>query len=369
MSKAPCPPGNEPPWKSAQWSREDWKRYGGWDYRPGAQAWHGFGRKILFGIVVAWLTLVIFGWLIFWLIGQAFASWTGALVFAVLFVPMIVAVVVRSGVRTWRPVRNIIDAAGDLADGDYSVRVAPVGSASTRRVVRSFNDMAERLESADEQRRQLLADLGHELRTPLTVVRGEIEAMVDGVHDPDPEHLEQLLEEVAVMERLLEDLRTLSLAEAGALALHAEPTDLISLVADAVESHRRTADSQGVAMTVGGADDLGEILIDPVRIREVVSNLVLNSLRAMPDGGAISVATQREDAEAIVKVRDTGSGIAADDIENVFERFKKGSTSAGSGLGLTISRDLVEAHGGSIRLDSRLGVGTVVEVRLPIRRA
>jgi two-component system OmpR family sensor kinase/two-component system sensor histidine kinase BaeS len=265
-------------------------------------------------------------------------------------------------------VRSLIDAAGRLADGDYSVRVSPTGSASSRQVVRSFNEMARRLESADEQRRQLLADLGHELRTPLTVVRGEIEAIVDGVHPADPEHLEQLLDEVAIMERLLGDLRTLSMAEAGALALHPEPTDLASLVADAVESHRRAADAQAVTVAID-ASDMGEVVVDPVRIREVVSNVVVNSLRAMPDGGALSVKVRAESGQAVIRFRDTGMGIPPEDLERVFERFTKGSTSAGSGLGLTISRDLVEAHGGLITISSDVGAGTTVEVRLPLRPA
>jgi two-component system sensor histidine kinase BaeS len=284
-------------------------------------------------------------------------------------VPVILFLLIAIPIRTWRPIRRLISAAGRLADGDYSARVAPTGASSSRRVMNSFNEMARRLEDADEQRRRLLADLGHELRTPLTVIRGEMEAIVDGVHDPDPEHMELLLEEVAVMERLLEDLRTLSMAEAGSLALHPEPTDLVALVTEATESHRRTAEAQAVAIVVDGAIEVGEVFVDPVRIREVVSNLVVNSLRAMPGGGALMIRVQLEAKEAVIRVTDTGIGIATDDLEPVFERFHKGSSSAGSGLGLTISRDLVEAHGGSISIASDVGTGTTVEVRLPLRRA
>ena len=156
----------------------------------------------------------------------------------------------RSAMRSWRPVRRLIGAAGSLADGDYSVRVEPVGSGSMRAALSSFNDMAERLETADELRRRMLADLGHEMRTPLTVVRGEIEAMLDGVHTIDAEHLGLLLNEVDVMERLLEDLRTLSLLDAGRLPLHPEPTDLGALIEDVVDGYRRRAGEAGV--TVGG---------------------------------------------------------------------------------------------------------------------
>ena len=314
----------------------------------------------MFGLVALAL------WAVISLLSAAFSNlWVGLLLTPIVLF-LVVGLSVRSGIRTWRPVRSLIGAAGRLADGDYSVRVAPAGSASSRQVVHSFNEMARRLESADEQRRQLLADLGHELRTPLTVIRGEIEAIADGVHEPDPEHLQQLLDEVAVMERLLEDLRTLSMAEAGALALHPEPTDLGALVTDTVEGHRRVADSQAVAISLDIAD-LGDVMVDPVRIREVISNLVVNALRAMPTGGALRLTVGRDSGQAVIRVKDTGVGIDPEELDRVFDRFRKGSTSAGSGLGLTISRDLVEAHGGLISITSDVAIGTTVEVRLPIR--
>lgn len=234
-----------------------------------------------------------------------------------------------------------------------------------RPAVDSFNQMASRLEDADIQRRRLLADLGHELRTPLTVVRGEIEAMLDGVHRPDREHLDLLLGEVAVMERLLEDLRTLSLAEAGSLALYREPTDLNALIGDVAEAHRRSADEAGVVVAVRLDPDVGEVDVDPVRIREVVSNLVVNGLDAMRDGGAMTLRTQATSPGVAIEVEDTGLGIPEDDLDSVFHRFHKGAASAGTGLGLTISKDLVEAHGGTITLRSQPGAGTTVRVELP----
>jgi two-component system sensor histidine kinase BaeS len=282
---------------------------------------------------------------------------------------LVLALILRWVRRTWLPVRNLIRAAGSLADGDYSARVEPGGSAAIRPVARSFNNMARRLEHADEERRRLLADLGHELRTPLTVVRGEIEAMLDGVHQADPDHLELLLEEVAVMERLIADLRTLSLAEAGALALHPEPVDLADLVQDVLDAHRRSAAAAGVSVDVHMAGDVGEVVLDPVRMREVFGNLVVNALRAMPDGGSLTVVGRVEDDTVFVDVADSGTGIEPEELDRVFDRFRKGSTSTGSGLGLTISRDLAEAHGGSIAMASTPGMGTVVSVALPLVRA
>lgn len=346
------------------WHGPEWRGPPGpWQMQRGGEAWRGFGRKIFVGLIFMFLVFSFVLWLLVRVITSVVAGPS-----SFVFVPIILFFLIAVPIRTWRPVRRLISAAGRLADGDYSARVAPTGTSSSRRVMNSFNEMARRLEDADEQRRRLLADLGHELRTPLTVIRGEMEAIVDGVHDADPEHMALLLEEVAVMERLLEDLRTLSMAEAGSLALHPEPTDLVALVTEATESHRRTAEAQAVAVVVDGAVEVGEVFVDPVRIREVVSNLVVNSLRAMPDGGALRLLVQLEGRDAVIRVTDTGIGIAADDLEPVFERFHKGLSSAGSGLGLTISRDLVEAHGGSISISSNVGAGTTVEVRLPLRR-
>jgi two-component system sensor histidine kinase BaeS len=270
----------------------------------------------------------------------------------------------RSFIRSWRPVRRLITAAGSLADGDYTARVEPTGSGSMRAAMGSFNAMASQLETADEQRRRLLADLGHEMRTPLTVVRGEIEAMLDGVHDVDAEHLGMLLNEVQVMERLLEDLRTLSLLDAGQLPLHREPTDPITLVEDVADGYRRRAAEAGVSVEVKSAGS-AELMLDPVRIREVLTNLADNALRAMPDGGRLGFTVAATDAAASLTIADTGTGIAAEDLEHVFDRFHKGSTSRGSGLGLTISRDLIEAHGGTIAMTSEPDTGTTVRIELP----
>ena len=336
--------------------------------RAGSQAWQGFGRRMaigafaffLLGPLVVVALLVVLATVVF-----DVSPWVWLAIAALpLVLALSAAIFGRFAFRTLRPVRDLIRAAGSLADGDYSVRVNAT-SPAVHAVVTSFNQMARRLESADEQRRQLLADLGHELRTPLTVVRGEIEAMLDGVHQADPDHLELLLDEVKVMERLLEDLRTLSLTEAGSLALYPEPIDLVDLVTDVGEAHRRLAGARGVTVSLDAPQSLTEIVADPVRIREVIANLVVNSLRAMPDGGTLTLGVQDGASTVTVTVTDTGVGMPPSEVERAFERFHKGSTSAGSGLGLTISRDLVEAHGGSISMESEPGVGTVVSVRIP----
>jgi two-component system sensor histidine kinase BaeS len=278
---------------------------------------------------------------------------------------VLIAIFGRTIWRTVSGVRNLVSAAGDLADGDYRARV-DAANPMLKPVVDSFNTMAGRLESADEQRRRLLADLGHELRTPLTVIRGEIEAVLDGVHEPDPEHLDPLLDQVAVMERLLEDLRTLSLAEAGSLALHLEPVDAAALLTDVADGHRGAAAAAGVTIEVDVTDAPEEVLVDPLRMREVLTNLIVNAIRSMPDGGTLSLGAAVEGTALLLTVGDTGIGIDADELGRVFERFHRSPESSGTGLGLTISRDLVEAHGGTLTLESSPGLGTTATVQLPV---
>ena len=354
-------------WDSSRWdANAEW-----WSQREGTEAWQQFGRRMALRFMVGFLVflglLVALGAFIATaVIGSTSESRWLVVVAAPLVVALAVMLVVRYVRRTWFPVRDLMAAADSLADGDYAARVDDDASATVRQVARSFNTMARRLEQADQERRQLLADLGHELRTPLTVVRGEIEAMLDGVHDPDQAHLELLLEEVTVMERLIEDLRTLGLAEAGTLALHPEPTDVAQLVTDVVDAHRRAAAAAGVDIELSLGQGLGEVVLDPIRIREVLVNLVVNAVRAMPDGGTLVVMVGRHEDELAIEVADTGIGIEPEDLERVFERFRKGSTSTGSGLGLTISRDLVDAHGGAIAMSSTPGRGTAVVVTLPV---
>ncbi|MBT8200010.1 MAG: HAMP domain-containing histidine kinase [Acidimicrobiia bacterium] len=361
----------QPPW-ARRWHENDeewWRQGEEWWSGPGQgrEAWRTFGRamavKALLFLGFLALILVGLGALIANIFSQVSLG-TGILV--VILTPVVListlGLIARAGARTWRPVRDLITAAGDLADGDYSARVAIHGSPATRQVVDSFNDMASRLETADQQRRRLLADLGHELRTPLTVIRGEIEAMIDGVHALDRENLEPLVGEVEMMERLLEDLRTLSLLEAGALPLHPEPTELATLVGDVADSYQRRAGTMGIEVVVQSTPV--EIVLDPDRIREVVTNLMNNAFKAMPGGGRLTLRVEPKGGGARIQVSDTGTGIDPSDQDRIFERFQKGPASSGSGLGLTISRNLVQAHGGSISIASTPGVGTTFTIDL-----
>jgi signal transduction histidine kinase len=235
--------------------------------------------------------------------------------------------------------------------------------------------MAARLELDEEQRRTLIADVTHELRTPLAVVQGNVEAILDGVHPPDAEHLGAILDETRVLARLVDDLRTLALSESGSLSLHREPTDLGILVADVLTSFEATARAAGLEIAASVDDDVPMMDVDPVRMREVLTNLVTNAIRHTPAGGRVEVEARLVATESAgdsqpgsvrIEVRDTGVGIDPALLSTVFDRFVRSSTSGGSGLGLAIARGLVELHGGGIAATNRATGGTVLTIDLPV---
>jgi two-component system OmpR family sensor kinase/two-component system sensor histidine kinase BaeS len=223
--------------------------------------------------------------------------------------------------------------------------------------------MATRLGANESQRKQLLADVTHELRTPLTVMQGNVEALLDGVHPLDREHIAPLLEETKVLARLIDDLRTLSLAESGALTLHREAVDTASIAREVVRAFADQARRGGVTLA-SSAEGSMAIDADGVRVREV--NLVTNALRYTPAGGSVDIDLRAANGQVEVTVRDTGSGIAPVAAGTIFDRFSKATDSPGAGLGLAIAKGLVEAHGGTIRAESRPGQGTRIVFTLPV---
>lgn len=313
------------------------------------------GRRI-FGFVFFLLVMsAIVGGLIAWVATPN----RGAFLVVGLLVIVGFAVVMRTVFRrTWAPVSDLIDATTELGEGKTGVRMTIRGPGPWSAVTSSFNTMAERLEEDDERRRRLLADLGHEMRTPLSVIQGEIEAVLDGVHPPGS--LQNVVDEVRLMDRLLEDLRILALAEAGKLELVVEPTDLGQLTEDVVSSFSTVTSAQEVStkLTIEDASIVG---VDPHRLHQVIANLVANALNQMPAGGKLEIAV----TEKTISVADTGPGITVEPLERVFERFAKASDSKGSGLGLSIARDLVEAHHGTLTARNRAEGGAIFQIRLP----
>ena len=330
-----------------------------------------FFRRIAIGIGLFFLFVFVAGWL-----GAAFGGgWIGRgddhrgffpwfLVFPVLLVLGFVAFG-RAIRRTAGPIGGVMDAAGKVTEGDLSARAEVQGPAEVRDLARSFNRMAERLETNEEQRRNLLADVAHELRTPLSVIRAHVEGMVDGIYEPTADHLALIGDETSVMGRLLDDLQLLSNAEAGALRLHRERLEPRELLESAETTFRAQAGEAGVTLVVDAEEGLPVVDVDPIRIGEVVANLVSNALRHTPSGGAITIAAAREGDDVAFRVTDTGEGIPADELAHVFVRFARSAESRGSGLGLAIAKSLVQAHGGSISAESEPGNGTSIRFTLP----
>jgi signal transduction histidine kinase len=299
---------------------------------------------------------------------------------ALLVLIAILAGLVRGGFairKTGSILDDLVRQTARVEAGDYGARVESPERVPdpVRDLTRGFNTMAARLEADETQRRTLLADVTHELRTPLAVVQGNVEAILDRVHPADDAHLGAILEETRVLGRLIEDLRTLALSEAGSLSLHREPTDLDVLIADVATSFAAAADTAGVTIGTELDGEVPLLDVDPVRIREVVGNLVGNALRHTPAGGSITISARRAaadgpDAGSVeLAVRDTGAGISPDLLPHVFERFARGPDSSGTGLGLSIARGLVELHGGTIAAASPAGGGTEIRIVLPIGRA
>ncbi len=366
-------PRHRPPW----WPHDEpWPPHGS----PGRPRWSNIRRFFFWRIAGLFAVLAMLATglctLAFWL---AFISWDrlgvpqGALPFVFLagFGVGLVGLLVLARIllRFAAPVGELMEAVGRIESGDYAARAVERGPAELRALVRAFNAMAERLQLTETQRRNLLADVTHELRTPLTIIQGSLEGLLDGVYPRDDAHLAAILEDTRVLARLIDDLRTLALAESGALQLHREPTDFGVLAGETVTSFRPQAEAAGVELSVWVAEEMPLVDLDSVRIREVLANLIANALRYTPAGGRVSVTGQVNPAEqrVIASVSDTGAGISPEILPHIFDRFYKTGDSHGTGLGLAIARNLVLAHGGEIWAQSRSGPtpGTTIRFSLP----
>jgi two-component system sensor histidine kinase BaeS len=275
---------------------------------------------------------------------------------------------IRAFRRTAAPIGDVMEAARRLEGGDYTVRVRVRGTPDVRRLAASFNAMADQLEASGRHRRDLLSDVAHELRTPLTVIQGLAEGILDGMYRPDAAQLAKILDQTRVMARLLEDLQTLSKVESGVLHLHREPVEPRAIVDDVVQAFKGQAAAAGISLRAHAQPGLPELDADRVRIGEVLSNLVVNALRYTRSGGEVDVGAGEAESGIAFWVSDSGAGISADQIQHVFQRFAKSKDSAGTGLGLAIAKGLVQAHGGTISVESSPGHGTTIRFVLPASR-
>jgi signal transduction histidine kinase len=277
-----------------------------------------------------------------------------------------------------RPLSRLAQAARAFAAHNWAQRVQIGGTEEVAEVAVAFNDMADSLQHAETLRRNLMADVAHELRTPLTVLQGNLRAMLDGVYPLERSEIATLYDETRLLNRLVDDLRELALAEAGQLKLNRQPIDLAALIGSTVANFMPMAEERGLALEAN-LDRVVTVVADPDRVGQVLRNLIANALWHTPPQGQVTVETQPIDRGICVTVTDTGEGIAPEDVPHVFDRFYRSDKSrtrpstslhsaqdrGGSGLGLAIAKSLIEAMGGQIGVDSELGKGSRFWFTLP----
>ncbi len=273
--------------------------------------------------------------------------------------------------RIVAPIRAMARASVRIAAGQYRERVPVPSDDELGALAARFNQMAETLERVEDRRRDLIADVAHELRTPLASIAGYMEGLMDNVIPPQPEIFHRIHREAVRLQRLVADLQELSRAEAGQVPMHRRRVAVRDLIDAAVARLRPQFEDKGVRLVAEIACGLPPVLADPDRIGQVLTNLLGNALQYTPTGEAVTVRAGREDGRVAIAVADTGIGIASEHLPHVFDRFyrvdrSRARASGGSGIGLTIVRHLVEAHGGSVRAQSGgPGRGSTFTIILP----
>ncbi|MEE8413085.1 MAG: ATP-binding protein [Dehalococcoidales bacterium] len=273
--------------------------------------------------------------------------------------------------RILSPVKALTQAARRLGQGDFSQRVVIKDKSEMGELARTFNIMAENLERDELLQRNMIADIAHELRTPLSNLKGYLEAVREKVIKPDAKTIQSLDEEASLLSRLVTDLQELSLAEAGELKMASQPQDIAELINQTVLPLQTQAAEKGVSISTDLPDNLPAVNIDSHRISQVLRNLLENALTHTAKDNAINISAREEGKWVEVSVLDTGEGIPAEDLPNIFERFyrvdkSRTRTTGSSGLGLTIAKRLVEAHGGRINAQSKPGEGSRFDFTIPV---
>ncbi len=268
------------------------------------------------------------------------------------------------------PLRILSRATERIAHGDLTQRVVLRARDEFGQLGESFNRMMDNLRRSERARQTMTADIAHELRTPVSIIQGNLEAILDGIYEPTPETIAPIYEETLHLGRLIDDLRELSLADAGELPLNRTPTDIVALTHQVADTVAGALDT-GPRITVTQEGEIPMVSVDAMRIRQVIVNLVSNAVRYTPADGRIEIVLRRIGDKIELTVTDTGPGIAPDDLPHLFERFYRGDrararTSGGSGLGLAIAKQWVEAHGGDIRAENVPSGGARFTVTIPL---
>lgn len=270
-----------------------------------------------------------------------------------------------------RPLRELTAATRAVAEGDLGLTVPVRSRDELGELTSSFNRMSEELDRSTSIRRQMTADIAHELRTPISIILGHADAVHDRVLSPTEETFDIIRDEACRLERMVEDLRTLSRADAGELTLTRRPISPNTLLEEAATAHHPLALERGINVCSVIASDLPDVYVDPDRMAQVLGNLLSNALRYTTRGGNVTLTASLLEHNVEIRIQDTGPGIGTEDIQHVFDRFYRGDESrqrdsGGSGLGLAIAKSIVENHGGRIWAESSYNSGTTFCITLPI---
>jgi signal transduction histidine kinase len=270
-----------------------------------------------------------------------------------------------------KPLREMASAATKMATGDYTQRVETPSKDEVGQLAAAFNRMSGELDSVEQLRRELVANVSHELKTPITALRAHLENLLDGVEKPDPATIQVMLTQSDRLTRLVEQLLELSRLESGDLPLEPRSLPLSSLVTDVVSEVRVSRADREVSVDNQVPAELTPVWADPERVHQVLFNLLDNAVRFTPPGGSVTVSAQRQNGSCEVTVADTGPGISAEHLPRLFERFyrvdsARSAKDGGTGIGLAIARSVVEAHGGHIRAESEVGRGSAFTFDLPV---
>jgi signal transduction histidine kinase len=296
-------------------------------------------------------------------------NWT-LLISAILAAGVAVTLTVILSRRVLHPVAALTQAARRMESGDLSQRVQVHSGGEIGELAQAFNAMAEAINRNEKLRRNMVTDIAHELRTPLTNIRGYLEALHDGMLQPDAETIDLLYDEAMLLNRLIQDLQELAMAEAGQLHLEQQPLQVGDVIEQAATMHRPTASSKDITLKTSLPDNLPAVHADQRRVAQILRNLVRNAIQHTPPGGIVHLSADVQPKMVEVHVEDTGHGISSEHLPYLFERFYRADPSrsratGGAGLGLAIVKQLVEAHGGSIRAESTRGEGTTFSFTLP----